>query len=146
MVLKGGYNRAKEIEPEYKKRCSSCGIEKDKREFDINQIQSGDRLVRRGECKSCRAWKKPVPQKVKDIFIKQNPRPKLGEDFHCPVCKRKKPVINSTSVALDHDHHTGKIRGYVCLACNTGMGNLKDDVGIVGRALKWLKGTLYKSS
>ena len=48
MTLKGGYDKAKAIEPEYKKRCSSCGLEKDKREFEINQIQADNRLVRRG--------------------------------------------------------------------------------------------------
>ena len=141
MVLKSGYDRGKEREPEYRKKCTNCGVEKDKREFDINQIQAGDRIVRRGECKECRKWKKAIPLKNKKIFIKNNPKPKIGS-FHCPVCNKIKPVLNNTSVAIDHNHHTGKIRGYICLACNTGIGQLKDDVNILKRAIKWLQKTL----
>ena len=33
MVLKSGYDRGKEREPEYRKKCTNCGVEKDKREF-----------------------------------------------------------------------------------------------------------------
>lgn len=142
MVLKGGYDKGKELEPNYEKRCTSCGILKNKIEFDINQIQAGDRIVRRGECKECRKWKKPIPKSKKDIFMQNNPKPVAGKDFHCPVCNKTKPVLNNTSVVLDHDHHTGEIRGYICLACNTGMGQLKDDVNILQRAIKWLRGTL----
>ncbi len=142
MPLKGGYNKGKELEPEYSKRCTNCGVEKDKREFSINQIQAGNRLVRRGECDACRKWKKPIPAAARREFVKRNPKPNIGEDFFCPVCRKKKPIISNASVALDHDHHTGKIRGYICLACNTGMGQLKDDIGILKRAIKWLSGTL----
>ena len=138
-MLKKGYDKGKKNEPEYKKICSNCGITKDKKEFDINQIQAGDRLVRRGECKSCRKWKKPIPSKLKNDFIKKNPRPKIGDSFFCPICQRIKPVLNRTSVVIDHNHKTGEIRGYVCLQCNTGMGNLRDEVGILKRAILWIK-------
>ncbi|MBC6496933.1 MAG: hypothetical protein GDA54_01215 [Alphaproteobacteria bacterium GM7ARS4] len=47
MVLKGGYDIGKAQEPDYRKVSTNCGIEKDKREFDINQIQAGNRIVRR---------------------------------------------------------------------------------------------------
>ena len=81
MTLKGGYDKAKAIEPEYKKRCSSCGLEKDKREFEINQIQADNRLVRRGECKSCRSWKKPISQKKKRNLLKTIHVPPLVKIF-----------------------------------------------------------------
>lgn len=139
MALKGGYDKGKVLEKDYQKRCSNCGKLKSKEEFDINQIQAGDRLVRRGECKECRKWKKPIPLKKKINFIKDNPRPTIGEFFHCPVCQKDKPVNTNLSVALDHDHHTGEIRGYICLACNTGMGQLGDDVKNLERSIKWLK-------
>lgn len=138
-MLKGGYDKGKRNEPEYKKKCNNCGVLKNKIEFDINQIQAGDRLVRRGECKVCRQWKKPIPTKAKNEFIKKNPRPIIGVSFLCPICKKSKPVLNKTSVVLDHNHETGEIRGYVCLACNTGMGNLRDDINVLKRAILWIK-------
>ncbi len=70
MALKGGYDKGKVLEKDYQKRCSNCGKLKRKEEFDINQIQAGDRLVRRGECKECRKWKKPIPLKKKNRLYK----------------------------------------------------------------------------
>ena len=142
MALKGGYDRAKDIEPDYEKVCTSCGIRKDKTEFEVNQIQAGDRLVRRGECRDCRKWKKPIPAKARKAFMEAHPKPEIEGTFLCPVCNKNKPVVDNKSVALDHDHKTGEIRGYICLACNTGMGQLRDDVSILKRAIEWLKGNL----
>lgn len=41
--------------------------------------------------------------------------------------------------AVDHCHDTGKIRGLLCSNCNTGIGNLRDDVKLLQRAIEYLK-------
>jgi hypothetical protein len=40
---------------------------------------------------------------------------------------------------IDHDHHTGRIRGLLCLRCNTGIGKLGDSIEGVMRAVAYLK-------
>jgi hypothetical protein len=40
---------------------------------------------------------------------------------------------------VDHDHVTGAVRGLLCNNCNAGIGFLKDDVGLLGRAVEYLK-------
>lgn len=40
---------------------------------------------------------------------------------------------------VDHCHKTGKIRGLLCGNCNSGIGNLRDDVGLLEQAIKYLK-------
>jgi hypothetical protein len=40
---------------------------------------------------------------------------------------------------LDHCHVTGRFRGWLCHACNTGLGELGDDVASVRRALAYLE-------
>lgn len=39
---------------------------------------------------------------------------------------------------VDHNHDTGKIRGLLCGNCNSGLGNLRDDVGLLNRAIQYL--------
>jgi hypothetical protein len=41
----------------------------------------------------------------------------------------------------DHDHITGKYRGTLCHNCNTGIGLLKEDIGILNRAIEYLSKT-----
>jgi hypothetical protein len=58
----------------------------------------------------------------------------------CAICgtndtgKRK-------AFAVDHCHETGKIRGLLCSNCNTGIGNLRDDIGLLERAIEYLRNT-----
>ena len=58
----------------------------------------------------------------------------------CAICgtsdtgKRK-------AFAVDHNHTTGKVRGLLCSNCNTGIGNLKEDEGIMLRAMEYLRNT-----
>lgn len=40
---------------------------------------------------------------------------------------------------VDHNHETGKVRGILCLNCNTGIGHLQDDMDVVEKAYKYLK-------
>lgn len=39
----------------------------------------------------------------------------------------------------DHCHTTGKVRGALCLNCNYGLGNFKDNVEILEKAINYLK-------
>lgn len=42
---------------------------------------------------------------------------------------------------IDHDHTTGKIRGVLCIRCNTGIGKLGDSIEGLERALAYLQRT-----
>ncbi len=39
----------------------------------------------------------------------------------CQICK------TDTALQLDHDHSSGKIRGWLCNRCNLGLGYFSDD-------------------
>lgn len=39
---------------------------------------------------------------------------------------------------IDHCHETMKVRGLLCLNCNTGIGQLHHDLGILQSAIKYL--------
>lgn len=122
---------------EGKKYCKRCGQLKPIEYFERNRPG-----VFRSECKDCRKLKKRIPARAKRDYERNHPRPAVDTWFYCRICKRHIMIEQSRDVCLDHDHATGKIRGWICNRCNTGMGNFQDDVNILQRAILWLKGNL----
>ena len=68
----------------------------------------------------------------------------------CAICNeknftRQKATHNNKSVpmslAVDHNHKTGKVRGLLCNGCNTSLGKFKDDPILLEKAIKYLKDT-----
>jgi hypothetical protein len=54
----------------------------------------------------------------------------------CECCGRKP---TSKGINLDHDHVTGKFRGWICSRCNAGIGFLGDSLEGVLSAINYLK-------
>jgi hypothetical protein len=50
----------------------------------------------------------------------------------CPICKKEKKLV------LDHDHKTGKIRGWLCNNCNNVIGQANDDIKILESSIQYL--------
>lgn len=53
----------------------------------------------------------------------------------CLICGQRP----TRSLAVDHDHSTGAIRGLLCGPCNTGMGHLKDNPMLLEKAAQYLR-------
>jgi hypothetical protein len=47
-------------------------------------------------------------------------------------------ALASGRLDLDHDHETGKFRGWLCNTCNRGVGMLGDNVHGIMRAMSYL--------
>jgi len=43
------------------------------------------------------------------------------------------------SLAVDHDHNTGKVRALLCQACNHGIGHMRDSPTLLTAAINYLK-------
>ncbi|WP_233510283.1 endonuclease VII domain-containing protein [Actinomadura craniellae] len=54
----------------------------------------------------------------------------------CAIC------ANEPGGHVDHDHESGAVRGVLCLGCNSGMGQFKDDAISLLRAADYLDGFL----
>jgi hypothetical protein len=53
----------------------------------------------------------------------------------CAICKRPRMVKR---LAQDHCHTSGKTRGLLCDACNTGLGMFEDDIARLAAAIAYL--------
>jgi hypothetical protein len=56
----------------------------------------------------------------------------------CAICYRKEVASHIRSLAVDHCHKTGKVRGLLCTSCNQGIGHLKDSVVLLENAIRYL--------
>lgn len=59
------------------------------------------------------------------------------QEGKCEICENKLDV--GRNCHLDHNHATGKIRGFLCHSCNTGIGKLKDSVELLEKAITYLR-------
>lgn len=124
------------------KICRRCQQKKSIFEFEKNQKSIRGKVSRRGECRDCRSWKKPMSTKDRQAFEKISPPPLIGKPLTCPICTRTIIRQFKNDVVLDHLHNTGKIRGWICRMCNNGMGMMEDDTKTLERAINWINGTL----
>jgi hypothetical protein len=58
----------------------------------------------------------------------------------CWICggKQKGRGAKNNVLSVDHNHKTGKIRGLLCTNCNTGIGNLRDSIELLQKAIQYL--------
>jgi len=61
--------------------------------------------------------------------IKNAPRPKPEL---CEICSK------GGRICFDHDHKTGKFRGWICHKCNITMGLIEDDSNTLIKMIKYI--------
>lgn len=69
-------------------------------------------------------------------YMRKNaPRPMPNE---CEICKTPASYFKK-GLQYDHDHKTGKFRGWLCLNCNTALGLVKDNTETLKSLIKYLE-------
>jgi hypothetical protein len=76
------------------------------------------------------AWKYGISEADYDAFA-------AAQGNGCAVCHAPLPLNRSGHI--DHDHNTGTVRGLLCMRCNVGIGNLRDDPEILASAIDYLQ-------
>jgi len=99
---------------------------------------SGGKYLR-SECREC----EKIANKIRKELKKTVPPP--PEDYSCPICKKTETQLRGTggkksgTWCCDHDHNTGKFRGWLCHNCNRAIGTMKDSVERLLSAVEYLE-------
>jgi hypothetical protein len=56
-----------------------------------------------------------------------------AQDGRCLIC------AEATTLAVDHDHRTGEVRGLLCSLCNRALGHFRDAPVLCERAALYLR-------
>lgn len=142
--------------PEGMKWCGTCQTIKSKGEF-FKATREADGL--QGFCKACSRdkqaiWRANNREKHNRLCADARRKKRLGIEPHeydalidaqdgcCAICKglciTKTDTGIQKSLAVDHDHETGAVRGLLCARCNTAIGLLEDDPARIAAALAYL--------
>jgi len=113
-------------------------------------MASKDKLVNN---KKARDWRQRNPEGAKSIYLKykygitldQYNEMFLAQNGVCAICGNSE-TYNKRSLAVDHDHITGVVRGLLCLDCNAGIGHLKDNPEYLQNAITYLSNQQINST
>lgn len=129
-----------------KATCTSCKLEQINTQFKFykNRINptTGLCLYVNKKCHDCTVkyaiHKKASVEQVKEQGIIR-PVPSKEKPYKCDSCS--KDIITTKTLQLDHCHHTGKFRGWLCKECNISLGNLGDSIEGLFKTIKYLNKT-----
>jgi hypothetical protein len=70
------------------------------------------------------------------------------QEWSCAICRQTPEELDkrtgrmkAKSLHTDHNHKTGKVRGFLCSTCNTGLGNFRDSIDNLRNAIQYLLDT-----
>lgn len=69
------------------------------------------------------------------LSIEQYTKLLVAQNNLCAICLVKP---KKSSLAVDHDHKTGKVRGLLCIKCNMALGALDDNTELLFSAARYL--------
>ncbi len=134
-------------------KCRKCKKDKPLTEFHQQTVLRNNTSILATKCRSC---EREDGRYLRELHKKAPPLP--SDDYKCPCCDKTLEEINNHTVvvdrdtykpvlrkyekrwALDHNHVTGEIRGWICSPCNVSLGAFGDDPDRLRRAIKYLEG------
>lgn len=114
--------------------CRPCDLKKKKKWYDANKDKI---LAEQRAAYPKRRMKQAWTHLKKRFGISESEYLKKLRDqmYLCDVCR----LPNGKTLAVDHDHKTGKLRSLLCSHCNIGLGCFKDSPELLRAAASYLE-------
>lgn len=104
-----------------RKRCANCQKERMKKYYSTDEYKRKHREADRFRRRGC--TKEEYDQKMQE------------QHETCAICGKKV----GKELRIDHNHETGNLRGLLCDSCNWGLGNFKDNIELLRKAISYLE-------
>lgn len=135
------------------KKCSTCKETKDNSLFDTDYRTKDDLTLNCLDClsllrsdetkrvKSYRRSEKGQDSRKKYMWSKYGLSTEQFDtlltiqDNSCAICGKN---FDKAKIYIDHCHTTNKVRGLLCLQCNTSLGNFYDDTNLLSNAINYI--------
>lgn len=133
--------------------CDTCKKRKKVREFVKATTK---RAKYKRHCKACYKNKTDKWRKARGMshFRKTNRKYHLKNQYgidhteylkmlkaqngSCAICDRKTPGKGYRNFQIDHNHKTGQNRGLLCCYCNRGIGQFREKLDVLYKAIDYL--------
>lgn len=88
------------------------------------------------------AWRSAIKRKFGVTEAEYN-QMFVDQQGVCSICGRPEERLNRagtgvSKLAIDHNHTTGQIRSLLCHRCNAAIGLLREDIGLLAKAIEYL--------
>ena len=77
-----------------------------------------------------RKWRYGISSEDYDAMLEE-------QDNKCKICLGE--FNDQTVTNIDHCHTTNKVRGILCPHCNRGLGQFKDNIKLLTKAINYLE-------
>jgi len=147
------------------KICTKCRKEKPLSEFSIDKKKKDGF---RTSCKECnhnyylenkekinlshKNWQSKNKDYIKiynriikyGVTLEQYNKMLEAQNGVCAICGQVEKIIDkrvnrTVSLAVDHNHSTGKVRGLLCVKCNSILGLANDNMILLQKSIEYLK-------
>lgn len=122
---KANPDRAKQLQIEYRERNKVKLAEKRKAIYEANKPAE---LLQRRHAKIRKYGLTPAEF---DAMLN-------AQGLVCAICGTDKPSKRDNTFRIDHCHKTGKVRGLLCMKCNSALGMFQDSIPSLQKAIEYL--------
>ena len=82
-------------------------------------------------CRECRAgYRSGINRGMfRDVISDEALKELKASVTQCVICGSQEKLV------VDHDHKTGRVRSLLCMQCNAGLGNFRENINILENSI-----------
>lgn len=112
----------------------------------INGCDEPQHALNVGLCRPCYTEQMPYVKDAKyrkfGITYQQYKEMVFAQKGLCAICEQPETMVSRhktvMSLAVDHNHETGKVRALLCARCNTVLGKFQENTELFENAINYL--------